>query len=94
MSHTKSYTCSYVNLTDVLMDLNHGAITDDEIHEIYDFYFDWVSFGDATYTMIGNNIALDSLRRYWTDNGVDVESLTAQYWELVGENDYLNLENH
>lgn len=88
--HTKSYTCSYVNLSDLLTDL---GITGDDADEIYDFYFNWVSFGDATYTMVGNNIALASLLRYWKDTNADVDKLTEQYRSLVGDNDYINLED-
>ena len=89
MPQTKSYTCSYVNMTDILADLH---ITGEDAEDFFRWYMDWVSFGDATYTMIGNNQMLAQLQRYWKDQ--QKVDLTETYWKLVGENDYINLESN
>lgn len=88
MSVTKIYTLSYVNLRDVLMDL--GIDDDDQFEKIYETYFDWVTFGDP---FVGKDVVLDSLCHYWEDTSSSIETLTEQYWLLVGDSDYINLEN-
>ena len=58
-----------VQLWDVL---DHIGFSDAEVEAISDYGLDGVSFGDATYTLIGNNFALDCI----------VNGLEAYYDEL------------
>ena len=53
-------------------------------------YFDWVTFGDP---FVETYVVLDSLRQYWEDTSSSVEMLTEQYWSIVGDSDYINLES-
>ena len=51
----KSTTVSFVNFADIA---NHLQLTADELDAVYDYGFSNVSWGDATYTLIGNDYAL------------------------------------
>lgn len=88
MKNTKMYTLSYVNLRDVMMDL--GVDDDNQFEQIVETYFDWVTFGDP---FVEKYDVLDSLRRYWEDTSSSVETLTEQYWSLVADSKYINLES-
>jgi hypothetical protein len=82
------YTLSYVNLRDVMADL--GVDDDNQFEKIVETYFDWVTFGDP---FVGTDVVVDSLRQYWEDTSSSIETLTEQYWSLVGDSDYINLES-
>lgn len=90
-----SKSVSFVNISDVLSHIGFG---DNECWTILDYGFGNVSHGDADYTLVGNNLALyyildgadqvDDL-----DEGFTTEYITEKFWEVVGNDDYINLEN-
>ena len=82
---------SVVDLSDVLKAV--GFEFDDAWH-VVDIGFTDVSFGDASYTLIGNGTALDYivLGNHYLDNPMDKDELTRKYWEVVQDNDFINLE--
>jgi hypothetical protein len=100
---------TFVDLSDVY---EHIGFTDDEVEWIADGGFDCVTFGDAEYTLIGNNFALHcivgGLMSYYdwlneNDDSIPSRLLPARiftkdeieqkFWELVGKDDYINLES-
>lgn len=110
MISKKTVTC--IQLWDVL---DHIGFNDEEIEAISDYGFSGVSWGDATYTLIGNNFALDCIQTaivsYYHDwlNGEDgmgtpsrnlpehiwsKEEIAEKFWQVVGEDDYINLESY
>lgn len=96
-------TVSFVNLTEVLDGIGFNS---EDIEYILDFGFRNVSFGDASYTLIGNNFALecilDALPDLIDDSDeyipsrsiITQEDVVTKYWELVGQDDYVNLEEN
>lgn len=74
----KSTTVSFVNFGDIA---DHLQLTEDERVAITDYGFDNVSWGDATYTLIGNDYAVrcivNALMMYYdelNDNDGDIPS--------------------
>lgn len=91
-----SKTISFVNIDDVL---SHIGINQDDHPYIYDAGFGGVSFGDASYTMVGNKFALacitDGVESLQLDDkylDLTREMIEQRYWEIVGKDDYINLE--
>jgi hypothetical protein len=95
-----------VQLWDVL---DHIGFSDQEVEAIADYGISGVSFGDATYTLIGNNYALhliqDSIAIYYDERtaiygSIDLphiytaEEIAEKFWAVVNEDDYINLESH
>ena len=93
----KPYTVSYVNIGDLLTEL--GILSKDDREDLLSFYFDWVTYGDATYTMVSNDQVIDTLVYYWRDwpdtevSVTEIQQKVAKFWELVSESDYVNMEN-
>lgn len=95
---------SYVNISDVLNAIGYGqndlpADTygyETAAEEILDRAFDWVSFGDACYTLVGNNDVLenlvDYLRLHYNRSDSQLDEVRAKFWALVGDQDYINME--
>lgn len=93
--HKSTVTCvSFSSLTAYL------GLTDDEVQAICDYGFSNVSWGDADYTLIGNNFALEcivsGLLSYYdetdTEPRVTEQEVRTKYWEIVERNDYIDLE--
>ena len=99
-----------VTFLDVSEVYAHLGFTDEMAEHVDRVGFDKVSFGDATFTLVGNNFALDCImdgvfsyydflndemaspsrnipEKLWTE-----EELRAAYWQVVGQDDYINLE--
>ena len=94
----KTTTVTFVNLSDIY---DHMGLTDDEIDFLGDNAWCNVSFGDAYATLIGNARALYRMQDAYEDyhsNAIANKSMTLddfanKFWEIVGEADYVNLEN-
>ncbi|MFZ9893458.1 MAG: hypothetical protein ACO3FO_06750 [Candidatus Nanopelagicaceae bacterium] len=83
-----------MNITDVL---EHMGYTEDEQDEILDAGFsNGVTWGDAVYTLIGNTFALHLLHQgnAYLDNPLAEDAVTMRYWEVVGQDDYINMETY
>ena len=65
-------TLTVISLWDIL---DHIGFSDAEVEAISDYGLSGVSFGDATYTLIGNNFALDCIQ----------SAITTYYDELNSE---------
>ncbi len=104
MIHKKTLTV--ISLWDIL---DHIGFSDEEVEAIGDYGLSGVSFGDATYTLIGNNYALhliqDSIATYYDEQesmngGIDLphiytaEEIAEIFWGVVNKDDYINLESH
>ena len=81
----------FVNISDVL---EHMGYSEDEQDEILDAGFSNVSWGDADYTWIGNNLALHCIHagNMYLDTPLAEDAVTMRYWEVVGQDDYINME--
>lgn len=89
-------TVTFVHVVDILDRLDINA---SEAWTILDEGFRAVSFGDAAYTLIGAGEAWeyihDMLQSFnWHDAEARVNQIYAQYWNLVTEDDYVNLEGN
>ena len=93
-------TLTVISIWDIL---DHIGFSDAEVEAISDYGLSGVSFGDATYTLIGNNFALhliqDGIATYYDSEDVAGVHLTAEdiaekFWAVVDEDDYINLESH
>ena len=93
-------TLTVISIWDIL---DHIGLSDAEVEAISDYGLSGVSFGDATYTLIGNNFALhliqDGIATYYDSEDVAGVHLTAEdiaekFWAVVDEDDYINLESH
>jgi hypothetical protein len=90
-------TVTFVDLSAIY---DHLELTHQEVEWIADKGFDCVSFGDTYATLIGNRYALDCMVEAYEDYHRDVianKSMTKddfirKYWEIVGSDDYINLE--
>lgn len=82
-------TVTFVDLSDVY---EHIGFTDDEVHRLMDHAWDDVSHGDAFATLIGNNFALSCILDGYGDGRLTEEQIGAKFWEIVGRDDYINLE--
>jgi len=86
-------TCSFVHVWDVLA---HIGYSQDEQTEILDIGFSNVSWGDAPYTLIGNNFCLDCIiiANMGLDEPLDPEVILTRFWEVVQPDDYVNMEGN
>ena len=94
-------TLTVISLWDIL---DHIGFSDEEVEAISDYGLSQVSWGDATYTLIGNNFALhiiqDSITTYYEAEDIDLphkytaEEIATIFWGVVGEDDYINLESY
>jgi 3-hydroxyacyl-CoA dehydrogenase len=101
-----------VSLWDIL---EYIGFSDEEVEAIADYGFGVQFGGTATYTLIGNNFALDciieGLFSYYDELQLSAdkfgepsrsavshiytrEEVTEKFWQVVGEDDYINLESH
>ena len=93
----KYTTATFVHLSDLY---DHLELTNQEVEWIADKAWSNVSFGDATYTLIGNLFALDCMLEAYEDyhkNVIANKSMTRddfanKFWEVVNDADYINLE--
>ena len=83
----------FVNLVDVL---EHIGYTQEEQEEILDAGFSNVTWGDAVYTLIGNNFALHCLHagNMYLDTPLAEDAVNMWFWEVVGKDDYINMETY
>lgn len=83
----------FVNISDVL---EHMGYTEDEQDEILDAGFSNVTWGDAVYTLIGNNFALHCLHagNMYLDTPLAEDAVTMRFWEVVQQDDYINMETY
>ncbi len=81
----------FVNISDVL---EHMGYSEDEQEEVLDAGFSNVSWGDSDYTLIGNNLALHCIHagNMYLDTPLAEDAVNMRYWEVVGEDDYINME--
>jgi hypothetical protein len=94
---SKTVTVTLVNISDVY---DHLGLTDYEIDHIANLAWRNNSYGDATYTLVGNVYALDRMLYEYEDyhkNVIANKSMTREdfankFWEIVDEADYINLE--
>lgn len=86
-------TVSFVNITDVMHMLGEALGEDFLARQDVWEYFNGVSYGDASYTLVGNNFALAILQDYMHNiHYIDADVVAQRFWELVGEQDYINME--
>jgi hypothetical protein len=85
-------TVSLVSMWDVL---DHIGFTDDQLDQLCDWGFNGVTWGDSAYTLIGNNYALRLIQdgNEALENPLDSEEIAKQFWQVVGEDDYINMED-
>lgn len=93
-----------VSFVDFWRVLDHIGFEDELRDEIYECGFDEVTWGDAAYTLIGNNFALDCIQKavvsYYDDMDTEEfpdrvwsqEEIAEKFWEIVGQDDYINME--
>ena len=83
----------FVNISDVL---EHMGYTEEEQEEILDAGFSNVTWGDAVYTLIGNNFALHCIHagNMYLDTPLAEDAVTMRFWEVVGKDDYINMETY
>ena len=94
---SKTVTVTLVNISDVY---DHLGLTDYEIDHIANLAWRSNSYGDATYTLVGNVYALDRMLYEYEDyhkNVIANKSMTRddfanKFWEIVDDADYINLE--
>jgi hypothetical protein len=99
-------TLTVISLWDIL---DHIGFSDAEVEAISDYGLSDVSFGDATYTLIGNNYALhliqNAIATYYDERvamggSIDLphiytaEEIATIFWGVVNEDDYINLESY
>ena len=65
-----------ISLWDIL---DYMELRDEEVEAISDYGISGVSFGDATYTLIGNNFALDCIVNGLEAYYDELQSLTDEY---------------
>ena len=93
----KTFTVSLVNISDIY---DHMELTHNEVEWIADKSWSNVSYGDSSYTLVGNVFALDSMVEAYEDYHKHVianKSMTRddfcnKFWEIVDDADYINLE--
>lgn len=91
------HTATFVDVSALY---HHLGITDDEIRTVDHVGFNSVSYGDADITLVGNVFALECIweglqwhhQREGTSSPDTRETFIRKYWELVGPDDYINLE--
>jgi len=64
---------------------------------IEDFYSDWCdhwTWGDTMHTLVGNIEFLFTLQSFlqWLDIGTDGVKIEKEYWEIVGQDTFIDLE--
>ena len=82
-----------MSLVDVL---EHIGYTQEEQEEILDAGFSNITWGDAVYTLIGNNFALDCILsgNMSLDTPLAEDAVRMWFWEVVQQDDYINMETY
>jgi len=90
---------SFVSMWDVLA---HIGFSEEEVNAIAEIGLSGVSYGDAIYTLIGNNYALsliqESIATFYDEGSVNLphlytaEEIAEMFWGVVGQDDYINVE--
>jgi len=85
-----------VSFVDVDSILTHIGYSEDEAEQVLDAGFSNVSWGDAVYTLIGNKFALHCIHagNVYLDTPLAEDAVTMRYWEVVGQDDYVNMETY
>jgi hypothetical protein len=85
-----------VSFVDVDSILTHIGYSEDEQEQILDAGFSNISWGDAVYTLIGNKFALHCIHagNVYLDTPLAEDAVTMRYWEVVGQDDYVNMETY
>jgi len=85
-----------VSFVDVDSILTHIGYSEDEAEQVLDVGFSNVSWGDAVYTLIGNKFALHCIHagNVYLDTPLAEDAVTMRYWEVVGQDDYVNMETY
>ena len=94
---SKTFTVSLVNISDIY---DHLELSNHEVEWIADKAWSNVSYGDSSYTLVGNAFALDCMVEAYEDYHTHVianKSMTRddfanKFWEIVDDADYINLE--
>ena len=90
-----------VTFIDISAIYDQLELSNQEVEWIADVGLKNVSYGDAMFTLVGNVFALDCLLEGYEDyhkNNIANKSMTRddfanKFWEVVDDNDYVNLEN-
>jgi hypothetical protein len=85
-----------VSFVDVDSILTHIGYSEDEAEQVLDVGFSNVSWGDAVYTLIGNKFALHCIHagNVYLDTPLVEDAVNMRYWEVVGQDDYVNMETY
>lgn len=84
-------TASFVHIDDVL---RHIGFFDSDIDEILHIIGSDVTWGDAAYTLVGNNFMLALIQEAAVEGDIHADDIEQRFWEVVGEDDYINLEGN
>ncbi len=80
-------TVTFVHIYDVL---THIGFTDYDADEIlYDIGRN-VTWGDAAYTLIGNNFALHLIQEAAVESDFRPETIAERFWEVVEKNTFIS----
>lgn len=82
-------TVTFVSMWDVI----DAIFSKDDATEIKAHGFEDVSYGDASFTLVGNNRALSMILELCELCGIETEGVEKQYWFIVGQDNYINLES-
>ena len=90
-------TVTFVSISDIY---DHLELTNNEVEWIADRAWSNVSYGDSSYTLIGNVFALDCMLEAYEEyhhNVIANKSMTRddfanKFWEIVDAADYIDLE--
>ena len=93
----KKTTVTFVSISDIYDQLE---LTNQEVEWIADRAWSNVSYGDSSYTLIGNVFALDCMLEAYEDYHNTVianksmarDDFANKFWEIVDAADYIDLE--
>jgi hypothetical protein len=86
------YEVSFLDVSNVYAQLH---LTDAQIQKVDEQGFQNVSYGDAFATLIGNRYAWECIQSALFEDFTpeEMKQLREKYWNVVGVDDYINLEN-
>lgn len=90
-------TVTFVSISDIYDQLE---LTNQEVEWIADRAWSNVSYGDSSYTLIGNVFALDCMLEAYEDyhntvianKSMTRDDFANKFWEIVDAADYIDLE--
>jgi len=93
----KTTTVTFVSISDIYDQLE---LTNQEVEWIADRAWSNVSYGDSSYTLIGNVFALDCMLEAYEDyhntvianKSMTRDDFANKFWEIVDAADYIDLE--